>query len=116
MEQTLEMKMKPNWEQIRNSQAFNELAVEQLQKLKAELLKNSEFNAEYERLKPLLELKRTIIQARIKANLTQAQIAKAMNVSQSVVARFESGDKDFKFSTLHSYAKAVGVKRLVIEF
>lgn len=43
-----------------------------LQELKTELLKNSEFSAEYERLKPLLELKRTIIQARIKANLTQS--------------------------------------------
>ncbi len=87
-----------------------------LQDLKDELLKDSEFRAEYERLKPLLELKRTIIQARIKANLTQAQIAKAMNVSQSVVARFENGDGDFKFSTLQSYAKAVGVQRVVIEF
>lgn len=87
-----------------------------LQELKDELLKDSEFRAEYERLKPLLELKRTIIQARIKANLTQAQIAKAMNVSQSVVARFENGDGDFKFSTLQNYAKAVGVQRVVIEF
>lgn len=43
-----------------------------------------------------------------KANhLTQAAVAKAMNVSQSVVAEIESAKADVRYSTLDRYAEAV---------
>ena len=43
-----------------------------------------------------------------KANqLTQAAVAKAMNVRQSVVAEIESARADVRFSTLERYAAAV---------
>lgn len=86
-----------------------------LQKLKEKLLQDEEFAKEYEHSKPLYDVKRAIIESRIKSKLTQKQIADSMQVSQSVVARFERGS-DFKFSTLQNYAKAVGLKKLVIEF
>ena len=47
-----------------------------------------------------------------KANaLTQAAVAKAMNVSQSVVAEIESAKADMRYSTLDRYAEAVSKHR-----
>lgn len=47
-------------------------------------------------------------------NLTQASVAKAMRVSQSVVAEIETAKTDVRLSTLDRYAAAVskGRKRL----
>lgn len=86
-----------------------------LKELKEKLMQDETFAKEYERAKPLYEIKRAVIEKRIKSKLTQKQIAESMRVSQSVVARFEKGN-DFKFSTLQNYARAVGLKKLVIEF
>ena len=47
-----------------------------------------------------------------KANaLTQAAVARAMNVSQSVVAEIESAKADIRYSTLDRYADAVSRHR-----
>ena len=47
-----------------------------------------------------------------KANhLTQAAVAEAMNVSQSVVAEIESAKADIRYSTLDRYAEAVSRNR-----
>ena len=47
-----------------------------------------------------------------KANaLTQAAVARAMNVSQSVVAEIESAKADVRYSTLDRYAEAVSKHR-----
>ena len=51
-----------------------------------------------------------------KANgLTQATVAKAMHVGQSVVAEIESAKGDIRFSTLDRYAAAVSGRRLRLE-
>lgn len=51
-----------------------------------------------------------------KANrLSQAAVAKAMNVSQSVVAEIESARADIRYSTLDRYADAVSVHRLRLD-
>ncbi|MFO7746189.1 MAG: helix-turn-helix transcriptional regulator [Orrella sp.] len=47
---------------------------------------------------------------RAKAKLTQAELAKRMGTTQSVVARIESGRTLPSIKTLYSYAKAVGAK------
>lgn len=41
--------------------------------------------------------------------LTQVQVAEAMGVAQSAIARIESGKHDPSFSTLKAYASAIGV-------
>ncbi len=47
-----------------------------------------------------------------KANaLTQAAVARAMNVSQSVVAEIESAKADVRYSTLDRYTAAVSKHR-----
>ena len=81
------------------------------EELLAKNLKNAEFNELYTKTRPLFEIKKKLIKARIDAGLSQAKIAKLMNVSQSVVARFESStNADFKFSTLQKYVEACGLK------
>ena len=60
-------------------------------KLKAEWMKDPAFRAEYDKLKPEFELARALLEAHAKSGLTQAQVAKHMGTTQSVVAHIESG-------------------------
>ena len=50
-------------------------------------MKNAEYRNAHEALAPELDLARTIIQARVQAGLTQQQLAKRMDTTQSVIAR-----------------------------
>jgi ribosome-binding protein aMBF1 (putative translation factor) len=60
--------------------------------MKAELMQDPEFQAEYEQLCPEFELAETIIAARAAQGLTQAELAARMNTSQSSMfdARIEA--------------------------
>jgi len=78
-------------------------------------MKNSKYKAEYEKLAPEFELARIIIEARTKAGLTQAQLAKRMKTTQSVIARLEGGRVRPSTATLERLAKATG-SRLKIGF
>jgi ribosome-binding protein aMBF1 (putative translation factor) len=77
-------------------------------KLKNAWMKEPGFRAEYDRLKPEFALALSLIKAREKAGLTQAQVAKRMRTTQSVVARIESGQNPPNLRTLERYAEAVG--------
>jgi ribosome-binding protein aMBF1 (putative translation factor) len=48
-----------------------------------------------------------LVEERKANNLTQAQVAAEMNVSQSVVAEIETSKADVRYSTLDRYAEAV---------
>lgn len=50
----------------------------------------------------------TLVRIRKGADLSQNQVGERMNVSQSAVARIESGERDPRLSTLRRYALAVG--------
>ncbi len=63
-------------------------------------MKDPAFRAEYKALQPEFALVRALISARSKAGLTQAQLAKRMGTTQSVVARIESGRNPPNFKTL----------------
>ena len=78
-------------------------------------IKNPKYKAEYEKLAPEFELARVIIEARTKAGLTQAQLAKRMKTTQSVIARLEGGRVHPSTETLERFAKATG-SRLKIGF
>ena len=56
-----------------------------------------------------------LIQVRKDNGLTQAAVAKSMNVGQSVVAEIESAKADIRFSTLDRYAEAVSHRKLRLE-
>jgi len=77
-------------------------------KLKNAWMKDPAFRAEYERLKPEYVLALALIKARTRAGMTQADVARKMRTTQSVVARIESGRTPPNLKTLERYACAVG--------
>ena len=74
-----------------------------------------EYRAEYDRLGPEFALARSLIKARTRAQLTQAELAARMATTQSVVARLESGRVYPSTRTLEKVARATGT-RLRIHF
>jgi transcriptional regulator with XRE-family HTH domain len=86
----------------RNPSAFDDLC--------AELDKDPEFVAEYERQKPYYDLLLAIIKRRKQLNLTQAELAARANTHQSRVSRIESGEHDIRLSTLIAVAEALYTK------
>ena len=68
-----------------------------------------EFQKEFEALGPEFRLARELIEARVKAGLSQSEVAARMGTSQSAVARLESGHRP-SLKTVERYAKAVGRK------
>lgn len=85
------------------------------QKFKKELLKDPEVRAEYEALRPEMEVIRALIGARIEQNLTQEQLAQRSGIRQSNISRIESGTCSPTIATLQQLAKGMG-KKLHIEF
>jgi len=49
-----------------------------------------------------------LVARRLELGLSQTEVAARMGTSQSAVARLESGEADFRLSTLERYAAAVG--------
>ena len=78
--------------------------------MKAELMQDPEFRAEYERLRPEFELAHTIIAARAAQGLTQAELAARMETSQSYIARLESGRVLPSMRTWQRLAAATGTR------
>jgi hypothetical protein len=61
----------------------------QFEKLKARLLANPKVKAEYDALAPEFEIASELLRARLRAGLSQAELAARMGTSQSTIARFE---------------------------
>jgi transcriptional regulator with XRE-family HTH domain len=78
-------------------------------------MKTKEYRQTHEALAPEDAVARAIIQARVAAGLTQKQLSKRMDTTQSVVARLESGRTRPSTQTLHRLAVATGT-RLRISF
>lgn len=86
-----------------------------LAQLKVELMDNPEFKAAYDALDEEFALARELIAARARAELTQDELARRMQTSQSAVARLESGKGAPGIKTLRRFAEATG-SRLRITF
>lgn len=56
-----------------------------------------------------------LVEVRKSNGLTQAAVAKTMNVGQSLVAEIEAAKADIRFSTLDRYADAVSGHSLRLE-
>jgi ribosome-binding protein aMBF1 (putative translation factor) len=78
-----------------------------LAKLRRKLLADPEVQAEYDRLGPIFAVVGEMIDARLAAGLTQADIAARMGTTQSVVARLESGRHMPTFDMVARYAAAI---------
>lgn len=59
------------------------------------------------------ELRTTLIAQRKAAHLTQADVARLMQTTQSSISEFEGGSYDPHLSTLQRYARAVGAQVVV---
>jgi transcriptional regulator with XRE-family HTH domain len=86
-----------------------------LKDLKAMLLKDPEVRKEYDALEEEFALIAEVARARMRAGLSQAQLAKRMKTTQSTIARLESGRGKPSTRTLSRFAKATG-HRLKISF
>jgi predicted transcriptional regulator len=62
-----------------------------------------------------LELITRLVAERKASRLSQAAVAKAMNVTQSVVAEIEAGRADIRYSTLDRYIDAVTGHRMRLD-
>ena len=81
--------------------------------LKKAWMKDPEFQAEYERLAPGYAMVRELIEARARAGLSQAEVARRMGTTQSAVARMESGYQIPSLRTLARYAEATGTRPIL---
>jgi ribosome-binding protein aMBF1 (putative translation factor) len=79
-------------------------------KIKAELLADPEIKAEYDALAPEFEIAAELLRARLKAGLSQAELAARMKTSQSSIARLESGQTLPSTKTLLRFAQATGTR------
>jgi predicted transcriptional regulator len=78
--------------------------------LKKKLMDNAEFRQEYEKADAEFRLIETLVRARTKAKLSQAELAKRIGTTQSAIARLEGGGVSPSLSTLRRYAEATGAK------
>ena len=84
--------------------------MDDLDKLKEELFKDSEFKKEYDALEPEYQLIRQLIDARTENRLTQKELAERIGTKQSNIARLESGNYNPSFHFLQKVAAALGKK------
>jgi ribosome-binding protein aMBF1 (putative translation factor) len=78
-------------------------------------MKDPEYRKAHDALAPEFALAHALIDARVKAGLTQEQLAKRMDTTQSVIARLESGRARPSTQTLERLAAATRT-RLKISF
>lgn len=77
---------------------------------KARLLADPEVRAEYEALAPEFAIAIELMKARLRAGLSQTELAVRMGTSQSTIARLESGQTLPSTKTLLRFAEATGSK------
>lgn len=78
--------------------------------IKAELLADPEVKREYDALAFEFEFSAELLRARLRAGLSQAELAERMGTSQSAIARLESGQTLPSTKTLLRFAEATGSK------
>ena len=86
-----------------------------LQELIEESMQDPEFKKEYEALEPEREITRVILDARIRAGLTQNELAAKTGISQADISRLEHGTRNPSVDLLKRLAEALD-STLRIEF
>lgn len=74
----------------------------------AKRLKDPEFRKEWEATEPEYHLAHQIIEARLKQNLSQRDLATRVLTSQAIVSRIESGSANTSIALIKRFAKALG--------
>ncbi len=76
--------------------------------IKEKLMKDKEFESEYERLKLRYEIISQIIEARKEQNITQEELALRVGTQKSNISRLESGSYNPSLDFLAKVAKSLG--------
>lgn len=76
--------------------------------VKERLMKDKDFEAEYEKLKPRYEIISQIIEARKEQNITQEELALRVGTQKSNISRLESGSYNPSLDFLVKVAKSLG--------
>jgi ribosome-binding protein aMBF1 (putative translation factor) len=74
----------------------------------ADMASDPAYKEAYEKLGPEFDLVDTLVEARLRAKLSQAEVAGRMGTTESVVSRLESGRSKPSTRTLERYARATG--------
>lgn len=81
--------------------------------VKAQIMKDKEFKAEYEKLKPRYEIISQIIEERARQHVTQEELALRVGTQKSNISRLESGtynpSLDFLVKVAHSLGKEMQI-------
>ena len=72
--------------------------------------KNPNYLREYDSLEEEFALAASLIDARVRAGLSQEDVARRMKTSQPAVARLEGGRSNPSLDTLRRFAEATGTK------
>ncbi len=86
-----------------------------LQELTEELMQDESFRREYEALQPEMDIMRALMDARIRAGMTQTELSKKTGISQADISRLENGTRNPSLSLLKRLADAMNTT-LKIEF
>lgn len=86
-----------------------------LQELTNELMQDPEFVKEYEAIQPEINITRVILNARIKAGMTQMELSQKSGISQADISRLENGTRNPSLNLLKRLAEAMN-STLSIEF
>lgn len=78
--------------------------------LKKRLMDDPAFALEYEKADAEFAIIEALVEARMKAKLSQAELARRIGTTQSAIARLEGGGISPSISTLRRYAEATGSK------
>ncbi|MDE0082183.1 MAG: helix-turn-helix domain-containing protein [Gammaproteobacteria bacterium] len=84
-----------------------------LKDLKKRLMADPEFREEYARVDDEFKLIEALVRARKAARLTQTELARRLETTQSAIARLEGGGVSPSFATLRRYAEATGTRLTV---
>ena len=78
-----------------------------------EWLKDAEFKQANETLEPDLALGRQVIAARVRAGMTQVQLAQRMDTTEAAIAHLEGGQTSPSLKTLKKLAAVTGSQLVV---
>ncbi len=86
-----------------------------LKELTAELMQDQDFREEYESLQPEMNIMRAMMDARIRAGMTQVELSQKSGISQADISRLENGSRNPSLALLKRLAAAMNTT-LKIEF
>ncbi|UNC93537.1 helix-turn-helix transcriptional regulator [Candidatus Contubernalis alkaliaceticus] len=85
------------------------------EEVKYKLLQCPDVREEFDKLKPIYDIKRELIKFRIEQGLSQKELAEKIGTKQSAISRLESGEYNPSIELLSKIAHALG-KELQVKF